>query len=290
MATKQEDNSKKSQEIKPSIEDLNKLKEKSDATAEAMRTRCKTCFKETSPIPRCFGHGGGAPGGGGGGGGGAGEKASEGHATSTITGQPSDTASKSDVMATGKESSSPLKFNPEVISELIKNKLLVVDSNRDIGILTIKLQCEPKLLSEEQRNELENFINAIKDELKEFKKENNISAKCYEIVKDKDDKKVSLRIMLPTQELYDAFIQRLAENLLPTQKLGEQAENEMDNPTQLSTKLTHSPEKNKVEEVEERAGHKTVEQKASPDETKSSLLRLPSPSDGPKPKSIPKGS
>ena len=41
-------------------------------------------------------------------------------------------------------------FDPEIIAELIAKGLLLVDSDRESMTLTIKLLCEPNVLTQEQ--------------------------------------------------------------------------------------------------------------------------------------------
>lgn len=114
-------------------------------------------------------------------------------------------------------------FNSEIISELLSKKLLVIDNNKDCGILTIKLQCNAALLWEKQRNELIKFINTLLKELEDFKVEHNISINCAIINKDNESNIQSLCIALPMPKIYDGFIQRLAnKNLLPIQNIKQQ--------------------------------------------------------------------
>jgi hypothetical protein len=145
-------------------------------------------------------------------------------------------------------------FNPDVIAELLAKKLLFINNDRDSGILTIKLQCDPNLLTEDQKNELKKFVDAILKELDEFKKENGISANCATLEKDKEGNILSLRINLPTPKIYDDFIMRLADkNLLPMQNIQQEAEEKIlyeegknhFNPTPLSTKLMPSANHNR---------------------------------------------
>jgi hypothetical protein len=175
-------------------------------------------------------------------------------------------------------------FNSEIISELLSKKLLMIDNDKERGILTIKLQCDPKLLSEEQRNELKKFVNTILKELDAFKKEHKISANCAIINKDNEGNILSLRIALPVPKIYDTFIQRLAvKNLLPTQNIKQQAKEKIVykegmnhfNLNSLSTKPTPAMNK-QVKSMDETEQYKK--------EQKSSSIRPRSPLDGPKPK------
>lgn len=117
-------------------------------------------------------------------------------------------------------------LNLEIISEMLSKRLLMIDNNGKQGILTIKLLCKPDVLSQEQKNELTKFVDIIVKQLKMFKKENGISTRCKTIDRDNKGNILSVRIMLPTSELYDAFIRRLAnQNLLPIQNI-QQSESE----------------------------------------------------------------
>jgi len=264
------------------------------------KPKCRICGKYLYEAPQCFGHGGG---GGGGGGGSSGESASK-DGSKVIDGTPgktTDTVTQAaNVMKEGVADMSlglqpqlgEKTFNPEVISELLSNKILVIDNDRDKGILAIKLQCHPDSLSVEQKNELKKFVNAILNELNEFKKENGISADCKTIEKDKDGNILSLLITLPTPILYDAFVQRLAsKNLLPIQNIEQQAKEKVVyqedinhfNPTPLSTKPT--PSENRGEKSAEDEETHTIEKQGIPqEEKKSSSIHPKSPLDGLKPK------
>ncbi|MBX3708784.1 MAG: hypothetical protein KIT56_08600 [Gammaproteobacteria bacterium] len=245
---------------------------------------CPLC-RAIKSAKRCPGHGGG-----GGGGGTSGESASKdsGAALGSTSGKATDTTAQTTNVIT----ESALKdvnlrleltekpFNPEIISDLLSKRLLLIDNDRELGTLTIKLLCNPKDLSPEQRNEFKKFVDTILKELEEFKKENGISNNCKLLEQDKEGNILSLRIALPTPTLYDAFIQRLAnKNLLPLQNIEQKAKEKVTyqeginhfNPTPLSTKPT--PENKKITEEEIQ---KTGEKKSS--------IRPKSPLDGLKPK------
>lgn len=270
-------------------EQLDKDRIQKETAADKAKPRCPICGKYTDKMtsPQCFGHGGG--GGSGSGGGDSGEKASIDDATA-LAKSPSQVDKGNQVEATSiigssialtpQLESNDIKFNPEVISELLSKKLLTIDNDREKGILTIKLLCDPNLLSAEQKNELKKFVNAILNELNEFKKEKGLSADCYTIEKDKEGNILSLRIALPTPTLYDAFIQRLAsKNLLPVQNTQQQKNEKVVypedknhfSPTPLSTKPTPENKKSIEDEIQ-----KTGEKKSS--------IKPKSPLDGLKPK------
>lgn len=260
-----------------------------EAAIEKAKPRCSICGKYTDKksSPQCFGHGGG-----GGGDGPSGDSAAktEGKGLETTPEKTTDTVTQSNkyvITAQRIDLSLDLQsrlddkpFNPEIISELLSNRMLLIDSDRELGALTIKLLCHPRDLSPEQRNEFKKFVNTIIKELEEFKKENGISTNCKVIGHDSDGNILSLRIALPSTTLYEAFIQRLAsKHLLPLQNIEQKSKEKVTyqeginlfNPTLLSTKPTPS------------ANRKTEDDEALKDESKSgkkSSIRPKSPLDG----------
>lgn len=251
-----------------------------EALADKAKPRCTICGKYTDKktSPQCFGHGGGA------GGGGSGSSETKGSdAASTHTKTSSQSESKNPIEATIAITSSiaaipqfdshDIKFNPEVISELLSKKLLMIDNDRDKGVLTIKLQCDPNLLSQEQKDELKRYVNAILKELNELKKEKGISADCYTLQKDKDENILSLRISLPNPTLYDEFIQRLANrNLLPQQNIAQHKNEKVTypedgnhfKPTPFSNKPTPDNKKSKEELIQNQGEKKSGIKPKSP--------------------------
>lgn len=216
----------------PSLQELNKEAEKKEAAAEANRQRCRTCFKEIAPKRMCGGHGGGSGGGGSSGGSGSTseEKASQAEAK-FLARKPSEidddeefaslSTSTEDVVDIDSQSKpDEERFNPEIIAELIASKKLDVNNDRDSMTLTISLLCEPDELSPVQRQELKKYLEAILEELTEFKKEHGIDENCFNIIRDEEGNILSLSISFKTVDLtvalYDAFIKQLANNLLPT--------------------------------------------------------------------------
>ncbi|MFO8785461.1 hypothetical protein SDB96_15510 [Legionella pneumophila serogroup 1] len=265
-----------------------KLKEveKKEAAAEGAKVRCRTCFKEIAPTRRCFGHGGGGGGGDGGSGKTSEEKASSGEDKSlTKSGKVVEStdelmgefASMGDGEGLDLESS----FDPEIIEQLIADGKLLVDSDRESLTLTIKLLCEPNELTEEQREELKKFMEAIIKEFNEFKKENNLSDDCLQLTQDEEGNILSLRITMPTLALYDAFIQRLANNLvpIPTPKAQEKDEVTKEqrfapNPLSMEPKPSYKDKPSKQEEIE---SNKDVEPKKTEDEEEEQVIFNPSP-------------
>ena len=211
-------------------EEKEKIKEaeKKESAAEAAKLRCRVCFREIAPKRLCSGHGGG-------GGGGDSttsdktyeEKASPGEDKSlTKPRKEVETADELIGEFGAEELDSESSFDPEIIAELIAKELLLVDSDRESMTLTIKLLCEPNVLTEEQREELKKFMEAIIKKFNAFKEENHLSDECIQIIQDEEGNIRSLRITMPTLALYDAFIQRLANNLVPIPSPKAQARDE----------------------------------------------------------------
>ncbi len=239
----------------------NKEAEKKESAAEGAKSRCRTCFKEIAPTRRCFGHGGGGGGGDGGSGKTSEETASPGEDKSlTKSGKVVETTDELvefALMGDSEELDLESSFDPEIIADLIAKGLLLVDSDRDSMTLTIKLLCEPNALTEEQREELKKFMEAIIKEFNEFKEENNLSDDCIQMTQDEEGNILSLRITMPTLALYDAFIQRLANNLvpIPNPKAQEKEEVTKDqslapNPLSMEPKPSNKDKLSKREEVE----------------------------------------
>lgn len=226
------------------LEELNnKETEKKKAAAESMKSRCKVCFKETAPIRecRCTSSGGG------GGSGGSDDREEDRERADDIAAltasKPAQTLDESlydeDLDPAIPSEAETEDFDPEIIALLITLELLNVDSNRQARTLSINLLCEPKDLSEPQRKELKKYMTAILKELQAFKEEKLLSDEdlLLEMTQDNEGNILSLSIELPTVELYDAFIQRLADRLVPTPKPKLQSEEE----AEKEEKLTFNP-------------------------------------------------
>lgn len=222
---------------------LNKESEKKEAASEALRTRCNICFKEISPQRFCGGHGGG------GGGGGSGEEKSHADSSSTpiIANEFVKTKEKlplkiddeiTDKCFDSLFESDNDNFEPEVIADLIDKKLLLISNDRDKMTLSIDLQCELTSLSMKQRTELKKFMQTVAKEFSKFKEANNLTKDCLTITQDNQGNILSLRIKLPTIALYDAFIQHLAKNLLPTNN-SNLVQNEKTDNTLTTTKTVN---------------------------------------------------
>lgn len=237
----------------------NKEAENKESAVDAAKVRCKTCFKEIAPKRLCSGHGGG--------GGGASETSDKASDEKANPGEDKSLSKPGKVVETTDEMFGAFDsearvldshFDPEIIADLIAKGLLLVDNDRESLTLTIKLLCEPDVLTEEQRDELQKFIEAILTEFNAFKEENNLSSDCLEIIQD--DRKgniISLRITMPTLALYDAFIQRLANNLVPVPGLKAQEKDEVTkaqsaapNPLSREHRLANQDQSSKCEEIE----------------------------------------
>ena len=228
----------------PDVDQLNKELQQEEAAEEANIVRCKTCFKEIAPNRRCGGHGGG--GGGGGGGSTSGDKSDNAVGSSLAspakTSSETDSANLSGPIETTDDMSAETNFDPKIIDDLINRGLLQVDNNRELKTLSINFDTD--LLSLKDVTEIKKYVMAIKKELEAFKKENPNA--LVEFKQDIVGTKVSIRISLPTIELYDKFIQRLANNLLPTPTLKLQAEKDQEfAPTPLSLEPKPSANKDK---------------------------------------------
>jgi hypothetical protein len=244
---------------------LNKEKEKNkeaenkESASDAAKVRCKTCFKEIAPKRLCSGHGDG---------GGGGDSATSDNASD----EKANSAEDKSLIKSGKivEATDEMfaafasealvldsRFAPEIIADLIAKGLLLVDNDRDSLTLIIKLHCEPDFLTEEQRDELQKFMEAILTEFNAFKEENDLSIDCLEIVQDEKGHIASLRITMPTLALYDAFIQRLANNLVPIPGMKSQEKDEVTkaqsaapNPLSREHRFSNKDKPSKREEVE----------------------------------------
>ena len=200
------------------LQQFRKEAEKKEAAEEGAKVRCGTCFKEIAPKRLCSGHGAGGSGG---------DSATSDKKTSEEKASPGEdkfltkpgkvVGSEDELVGVFGSEELDLEsgFDPKIIAELIAKGLLLVDSDRVSMTLSIKLQCEPSKLTEEQREELKKFMEAIIKEFNEFKEENHLSDDCIQILQDEAENICSLRITMPTLALYDAFIQQLANNLVP---------------------------------------------------------------------------
>ncbi|MGQ3892355.1 hypothetical protein [Legionella sp. CNM-4043-24] len=209
--------------------------ENKESADEAAKVRCTTCFKEIAPNRLCSGHASG------GGDSATSDNASGGKANPgedksfTKPGRIVETMDEQPGAFDSEKLISESSFDPKIIADMIAKGLLLVDNDRESLTLTIKLLCEPDILTEEQGEELKKFMEAILTEFNAFKEENDLSSDCVEIVQDGKGNIVSLRITIPTLALYDAFTQRLANNLVPIPGLKAQEKDEATKAQNLAT-------------------------------------------------------
>ena len=194
----------KTSSIALALQQFRKEAEKKEAAEEGAKVRCPTCFKEIAPKRLCSGHGAGGSGG---------DSATSDKKTSEEKASPGEdkfltksgkvVGSEDELVGVFGSEELDLEsgFDPEIIAELIAKGLLLVDSDRISMTLSIKLQCEPSQLTEEQREELKKFMEAIIKEFNEFKEENHLSDDCIQILQDKEGNICSLRITMPTLAL-----------------------------------------------------------------------------------------
>lgn len=220
------------------LKELENKADKKKSTAASIRINCPICFREIAPKRICGGHSGGG-GGSTGTTGSSDEKASQGQPVSCKTKATTDKVTSADNFNPMKEAlgfqlqTGDENFNPEIIAQLIASKLLIIDNDRESMTLSIKCQCEPSSLSKEQRHELKKFITSILKVWNEFKKINHLSDDCVNLLHDNEGNILSLRITSPALALYDAFIQRLPNNLFPVSA----PEQEIFNPSPFSIKM-----------------------------------------------------
>ncbi|HHF7375351.1 hypothetical protein [Legionella bozemanae] len=243
--------------IKLALQQFKKEAEKKEAAEEAAKVRCRVCFKEIAPKRLCSGHGGGSG------------DSKDDSATSDKTSEKKASHEADDVLTKprkGVEAVDDLidvydsgalddnSFDAKIIEELIAREQLLVESDRESMTLTIKLVCEPNSLTKEQRKELKKFMEAIIKDFKKFKEENHLSNDYIHITQDEEGNILSLRISMPTLTLYDAFIQRLANNLVPTAHEKDEATKDQScTPNPLSMQLQPFPSitREKIEKNEE---------------------------------------
>lgn len=203
-----------------------------EAAADKAKPRCSTCGKYTDKktSPQCYGHGGGGSEGPGAGGDSAGSEYKK-DLKIDVAAQKSDLAalkiskSASSDKPVGKimqQTLTPKEMMLAIITDLLTKKLLTIEDNK--GLCTLTIKCDPKLLSEEQRNAVKEFVKEIKKELEDFKHKNGMPDKdCFvKEERDKDGNVLSLTINIPNPKLYAEFINHLeSKNLLPIQNVAQ---------------------------------------------------------------------
>lgn len=243
--------------IKLALQQFKKEAEKKEAAEEAAKVRCRVCFKEIAPKRLCSGHGGSSG------------DSKDDSAASDKTSEKKASHEADDVLTKprkGVEAIDDLidvydsgaldenSFDAKIIEELIAREQLLVERDRESMTLTVKLVCEPNLLTEEQRKELKKFMEAIIKDFKKFKEENHLSNDYIHITQDEEGNILSLRISMPTLTLYDAFIQRLANNLVPTAHEKDEATKDQSctpNPLSMQPQPSPSITREEIEKNEE---------------------------------------
>lgn len=239
------------------LQQFRKEAAKKEAAEEAAKARCGVCFKEIAPKRLCSGHGGGS------------DEESD-SATSDKTSEEKASPGEDNFLTKPRKvvettdeligelysgSLDKQNFDPEIIEALIAQGRLLIENDRESMTLTIKLLCEPNSLTEEQREELKKFMEAIIKDFNKFKEENHLSDDCVHITQDEEGNLLSLRISMPTLTLYDAFIQRLANNLVPTAREKNEATKDQSlapNPLSMEPKPSSSTTREKIEKNEEK--------------------------------------
>ncbi|MGC3900912.1 hypothetical protein ACPV5X_02195 [Legionella pneumophila] len=150
-------------------------------------------------------------------------------------------------------------FDPNTIAELLSQKLLFIENDRELMTLTI--QCDPDLLSPKQLNEVNKFVQSILNEWNEFKKENP-NAGQLTIKKDSSGNIFYFQATLSTQALYDAFMERLANHLVPNADLQDKTQRELGQETTTPTPFSTVPKPtvSKKTKEEERVSVKEKEE------------------------------
>lgn len=226
------------------LQQLSKKPQKEEVV-ETMRTFCK-CGKEIWPKRICGGHSGG---------GGGSEDTLEENANEESSQSSASTPNKTFGTEEWMVEASPMEddldfplksddkeFNAQIILELINKGRLEIVHNRESRTYSMRLQCGLNALAVEQKQELHKFMKTFLAEWNRFKEENRITIPCLTLTQDKEGNILSLRIRVPTPDLYDAFIQRISNKVLPAlnpathktaldPKMTEDTEQECFNPT-----------------------------------------------------------
>jgi hypothetical protein len=229
------------------------------------KNKCHICFKNKGgPVgPFCGWHG---KTGGGSSGSGSGESAGETHGVSgsakhekvNFSARPENTskASADGALANADRTLTlnplDIKFNQDIISDMLANKTLVIDNNPELG--TLRITCLLKHLSKSQHLELDKYLNALLRAFEQFKDENQVNGARVQVRRDE------FIISLPKPGLYDKFIAKLAAmNLLPQQAINQAtqavylANTNHFNPTPFSTKPVQGGHKKPHHEAEVKA-------------------------------------
>lgn len=184
---------------------------------------CRNCKQETLPrnLCVCSGGGSGSPS--------SGEERKDeqaqmggvASASAPVSAVSAESASKADNSTQPSAAKIENQFDTDVIAELIANKVLSIDNNRELGILRIK--CNNTLLTPTQQVEAQKFISAIESSLHQFVKEFNVPNDKYSIATKKEEAGNirSLKITFASLELYERFYHHSLKGLLPAQQQKE---------------------------------------------------------------------
>lgn len=110
-----------------------------------------------------------------------------------------------------------------LINDLVKRKLLTIEDNSALCTLTIK--CDPKKLTELQKNAVTAFVEMLKKELSDFLDKHAVSDETCIDKKENDIQGyiLTFSINIPNAKLYHQFIENLKEKkLLPPQEIASQ--------------------------------------------------------------------
>jgi|GEM_PF-5813179 len=110
------------------------------------------------------------------------------------------------------------RFDPEVITKLLRSSRLFIDNQSDKGILTIRAL--PHLIKDKmEKRELEKYIEAILTTLEAFRREKNIQSSAHQVERNATGEFVLLRIMLAPGFYNDFIILLGKEALLPKENV-----------------------------------------------------------------------
>lgn len=214
-----------------STEKQNKENEKKEAAAEALRTRCKTCFKEISPKRICGGHGGG-----GGGGGSTSTESEKGSGAAEPEDMPSEIKSKSGELSFDQVNEEGLKLTEhlteaDLLFDLERVKeLFLIDNDSERGILTIRAKPGHSSNDDEEIQRYLEAINAVFEQFKIVLEQKGIPVEHFTCILNKNE----LVIRIPSPKYFDAFIQELlTKQLLPviSPKLDDEKQSVVTSPT-----------------------------------------------------------
>jgi hypothetical protein len=140
-------------------------------------------------------------------------------------------------------------FDPEIISEMLSRRLLLIDNDYNLGIFSIVLQYEFDKLAQHHKTEFRKYIETILRELIAFQLANNINVDCASLDRNNMGNIIAMRINFPKPALFDAFMKHLIlQNLLPILLADQKNKNKIHYPegvnhfnlNPLATRLTRT--------------------------------------------------